>query len=145
MISAIRHSGIVVADLNAALTFWCDLLGFKMNRKMEESGSHIDAMLGLKNVKLTTVKLAAADGNLIELLHYHSHPDKQSWSGRINSTGLTHIALTVTDIDLLFSKLDKAGFFFNSPPQLSPDGSVKVAFCNGPEGLILEFVEMLQK
>ena len=59
MIMQIRHTGLVVADLEVALHFWRDLLGFTVARQMEESGPHIDAMMGLKDVRLTTSKLTA--------------------------------------------------------------------------------------
>ena len=143
MITAIRHAGLVVANLEAALSFWCDLLGFAVTKRMEESGSHIDAMLGLKDVRLTTAKLAAPDGNLIELLYFHTHPDKPMWLGFPNSTGLTHIAMTVKDLDAAFIRLSDAGVKFMAPPQLSPDGYAKVTYCKGPEGVLLELVEVL--
>ena len=143
MITNIRHTGLVVANLENALHFWCDLLGFRVSKRMEESGPHIDAMMGLKDVQVTTVKLAAPDGNLIELLHFNSHPDKPAWEGAPHSTGLTHVALTVTDLEAAWRRLTEAGITFNSPPQNSPDGCVKVTYCRGPEGLLLELVEML--
>jgi len=143
MIIAIRHTGLVVANLEEALNFWCNLMGFTISKRMEESGPHIDAMLGLKDVRLTTAKLAAPDGNLIELLHFHVHPDKPVWQGKPNSTGFTHIALTVNDLDAVFMTLSAAGVKFNAPPQLSPDGYAKVTYCKGPEGVLLELVEVL--
>ena len=105
MIRAIRHTGLVVADLDRALHFWCDVLGFVVERQMDESGPHIDGMMGLHRVRLTTVKLAAPDGNLIELLHFHSHPDKPIWAGEPFSTGFTHIALTVENLDELLNTI----------------------------------------
>ena len=145
MIRAIRHTGLVVADLDRALHFWCDVLGFRVERRMDESGPHIDAMMGLKDVRVTTVKLAAPDGNLIELLYFHSHPDKPSWKGEPYSTGFTHIALTVGDLDQLVLKLSDFGVKFPAPPQLSPDGYAKVTYARGPEGVLLELVEILAK
>jgi len=145
MISAIRHTGLVVADLERALHFWCKVLGFKMVKQMDESGPHIDAMMGLKGVRVTTAKLAAPDGNLIELLRFHSHPDQPQWNGTPNSTGITHIALTVDDLDQLVMKLAQEGVSFPGPPQHSPDGYVKVVYAQGPEGVLLELVEVLAK
>lgn len=144
MIKQIRHVGLVVADLEHALNFWCALLGFSVTKRMDESGPHIDAMMGLKDVRVTTVKLAAPDGNLIELLHFHSHPDQPAWTGTPHSTGFTHIALTVDDLDAVCNKLAEAGVTFNSPPQRSPDGYAKVTYGRGPEGVLLELVEVLQ-
>ena len=73
MIEAIRHTGIVVNDLQKALVFWRDVLEFAVVRQMEEKGPHIDAMMGLEDVELTTVKLSTTDGSMVELLHFHSH------------------------------------------------------------------------
>lgn len=143
MITAIRHVGLVVADLEKSLKFWCETLGFVVSRQMEEFGPHIDAMMGLKDVKVTTAKLAAPDGNLLELLYFHSHPDKQQWEGRPYSTGLTHIALTVQNLDETCRRLQQAGVTFPAEPQRSPDGVAKVIYATGPEGVLLELVEII--
>lgn len=143
MITAIRHTGLVVTDLDRALRFWCDTLGFSVVKKMDESGPHIDAMLGLEGTTLTTAKIAAPDGNLIELLRFHSHPDKPTWTGMVNATGLTHVALTVDNLDVTCAKLATEGVTFRSSPQYSPDGYAKVVFAIGPEGVLLELVEVL--
>lgn len=143
MITAIRHTGLVVADLEGALRFWCDVLGFRVVKRMDESGPHIDAMMGLRDVLVTTVKLAAPDDKLVELLHFHSHPDEPRWNGGPFSTGLTHIALTLPDLDLAYARLSRAGVTFPSLPQRSPDGTVRVIYGIGPEGIILELVEVL--
>jgi catechol 2,3-dioxygenase-like lactoylglutathione lyase family enzyme len=144
MITAIRHTGLVVADLEQALHFWCDVLGFRVAKRMEESGPHLDAMMGLEQVRVTTVKLSAPDGNLVELLHFHSHPDRTAWEGTPHSTGFTHMALTVKDLDAACRTLTAAGVRFSAPPQRSPDGYAKVTYCRGPEGVLLELVEVLQ-
>ena len=145
MIRAIRHVGLVVADLGRSLAFWCDILGFRVVREMDESGPHIDAMMGLKDVRVTTVKLAAPDGNLIEILHFHSHPDKPLWMGKPYSTGFTHIALTVENIEELLPRLIAVGAQAPSIPQFSPDGKVKMLYINGLEGILIELVEILKK
>lgn len=143
MITHIRHMGLVVANLDSALSFWRDLLGFKVEKQMDESGHHIDAMMGLKDVRVTTVKMTAPEGGMIELLHFQSHPDVPEWLGKPYSTGFTHIAMTVVNLDLLFKKLSAAGAEFPAQPQYSPDGEVKVIYCKGPEGVLIELVERL--
>ena len=143
MITQIRHTGLVVANLELSLSFWRDLLGFKVEKQMDETGPHIDAMMGLDDVKVTTVKMSAPDGGMIELLHFKSHPDIPEWLGKPYSTGFTHIAMTVHNLDLVYKKLSDAGVLFPAPPQYSPDGAVKVIYCKGPEGVLLELVERL--
>ena len=144
MTISIRHVGLVVADLEKSLKFWCDTMGFVVSRQMEESGPHIDAMMGLKDVRVTTAKLAAPDGNLIELLKFHSHPDKPAWFGTPYSTGFTHIALTVEKLDELLPRLIAAGAKVSSLPQFSPDGKVKVLYVKGLEDILIELVEIFE-
>jgi catechol 2,3-dioxygenase-like lactoylglutathione lyase family enzyme len=146
MITQIRHAGITVQNLDECLSFFVDLLGFEVMKKMDESGSYIDAMHNLNDVKVTTVKIKAPDGNLIELLKFNSHKVEceESWNGKIYSTGLTHLAFTVEDLEKTFEVLSKNGVHFNAPPQHSPDGYAKVTFCRGPENLFLELVEVIK-
>ncbi len=144
MITAIRHVGLVVSDLEKSLKFWCETMGFVVFRQMEESGPHIDTMMGLKDVRVTTAKLAAPDGNLIELLKFHSHPDRKAWAGSPYSTGFTHIALTVENLDELLPRLIAAGAKVPAPPQVAPNGKVKVLYAKGLEDILIEFVEILE-
>ena len=142
MIQKIRHTGIVVEDLDISIQFYRDLLGFEILKQAEESGMFIDTILGLDAVTVTTVKMTAPNGQLIELLKFHSH-SKQRRSRSVCDIGLTHIALTICDVDLEFERLSKKGIPFLSKPQTAPDGLAKVAFCRAPEGTFIELVEEL--
>ena len=95
---------------------------------MDESGPHIDSMMGLSDVCVTTVKLAAEGGSMVELLKFNSHKDKDKWVGMPFTTGITHIALTLSDIDKAAAKMKDFGVRFPADPQLSPDGKVKVIY-----------------
>jgi len=88
--------------------------------------------------------LAAPDGKLLELLCFHSHPDKPRWAGAPYSTGFTHIALTVKDLDESLRRLEQFGVSIPAQPQLSPDGQVRVIYAAGPEGVLLELVEIVK-
>ena len=142
MIKDIRHTGIVVDDLEVSLHFYCGLLGFQIVRQMEETGVYIDNISSLRNVKVTTVKLISPSGQMIELLKYNSHPTEQE-SREIWEIGISHIAFTVDDLDVEYERLKGKNIQFNSPPQLSPDGYAKVTFCRAPEGTLIELVEIM--
>ncbi len=142
MIKNIRHTGIVVDNLEASLYFYRDLLGFQIEKQMKESGEYIDNISSLRNINVTTVKMASPDGQMIELLHYHSHP-RERRSREICDIGITHVAFTVEDLNNEYDKLKAEGIPFNAPPQLSPDGYAKVTFCTAPEGTLIELVEVL--
>tara|TARA_R110002020_G_scaffold38953_2_gene116590 strand:+ start:294 stop:722 length:429 start_codon:yes stop_codon:yes gene_type:complete len=139
----IRHTGIVVTDLPRAKDFYCDLLGFKVWKEQDEYGSFIDNFSSLKNVLVTTSKMILDNGDMVELLQYKSHPEHPPTDRRLTQIGCSHIALTVSDLDAVYSKFMKEGVSFNSPPQLSPDGKAKVTFCKDPDGNFIELVEEL--
>lgn len=142
MITNIRHTGIVVHDLNSAIDFYQDLLGFEIVKQLEETGGYIDRILGLDGVRVTTIKMAAPGGQIIELLKFHSH-DRKGGPGELYNIGISHISLTVDNLDLEYETLKSKGVEFNAPPQLSPDGLAKVTFCRSPEGVYIELVEDL--
>ena len=142
MIKDIRHTGIVVIDLERSLYFYRDLLGFQIIKQMKEAGDYIDNISSLRNVKVTTVKMSSPSGQMIELLKYHSHPAEQRMR-EICEIGISHIAFTVDDLDMEYERLVDKGIQFNSAPQLSPDGYAKLTFCKSPEGTLIELVEVL--
>lgn len=140
----VRHTGIVVRDLDAALRFYVGILGFEVTAEAEESGERMDAMLRLAGVKVTTVKLQAPGGGMIELLKFASPEWGRPSIGReLCDMGISHIALTVGDLEAEVSRLVYLGVEFLSPRQVSPGGTASVAFCRDPEGNYIELVQEL--
>lgn len=144
--TTVRHAGIVVEDLERSLTFYRDLLGLEVRARADEAGAHLDAMLGLDGVRVTTVKLAGSDGpTLVELLRFEAPATPPRRPLATNTPGPTHIAFTVDDLEGLWRRLDAAGIVFLAPPQSSPDGRVRVTYCRDPEGNFVELVEMVKE
>jgi catechol 2,3-dioxygenase-like lactoylglutathione lyase family enzyme len=143
MTNTTRHVGIVVKDIAKTTDFWTNLIGFKLHIDAKEISPYIDELLGIANPKLRTVKLIDENGFIIELLEFAKYPAKDNWEGNLATTGLTHIALTVSDLESLTTKLKENNYKFISEIKKSPNGSVKVVFVRGPEGLMLELVEPL--
>ena len=142
MIKAIRHTGIVVSNINKSLHFYRDLLGFKIVRDNSEPGEFMDSVLSFENTEVRTIKMEAPDKNLIELLHFKSHPGKPR-SIDIAELGCSHIAFTVDNLDKEYERLLGEGVIFNASPETSPDNYAKVAFCRDPDGIWIELVEVL--
>ena len=143
MTNTTRHVGIVVKDLAKTTDFWVNLIGFNLHIDTKEISPYIDELLGIANPELRTVKLIDVNGFIIELLEFANYPAKDNWEGNLATTGLTHIALTVSDLESLVAKLKENDYKFISEIKNSPNGEVKVVFVKGPEGLMLELVEPL--
>lgn len=140
-----RHVGVVVKDLEKSINFWTEVIGLRIHIDALEPSPYIDRLIGIASPKLRTVKLIDDNKFIIELLEYSSFEVSSEWSGSLASVGLTHIALTVDDLDRLTTKLKIDGYEFISEIQYPPSGLVKVVFVKGPENLMLELVEELKQ
>lgn len=138
----LRHLGITVDNMGESLEFFRDILGFEVVREMDESGEHVDNFTGLRGVKVHTVKMRDHDGQLIELLHYDSH-HRFIHKRDLADIGYSHLAVTVDNLDATLANLAKNGYKPHCEPQFSPDGKVKLTFLQGPDNILIEFVEEL--
>lgn len=143
MTATFRHAGIVVKDMERAVKFYSEVLGFRMVRRMDESGPFISTILKVPGVEVETAKMEGYEAGLLEFLCFKNPPPNTRADVQIYSLGPTHIALTVCDIEKVHSQMKTMGLHFNSAPQVSQDGRAKVAFGQDPEGNWLELVEML--
>ena len=143
MIKAVRHTGIVVRNLDESVKFYRTLGFVEDNRDIEE-GVFIDTVVGLQGAKLEWVKLKAPDGYLLELLQYHSHPEQKNIvKQKSNQLGCSHLAFSVKGINAVCEKIKKIGGSMVNPPALTNDKKVKVAYCHDNEGNLMEIVEVL--
>lgn len=142
-ITNIRHTGVVVSDMEKALKFYRDLLGMEVWWEGRDSSEIVRQITNVPEANIWMVKLKAKDGVSIELLQYLSHPQHVPEAKKSYDAGCNHIALQVDDIDALYVKLISAGIQFHTPPLVSSDGDAKVTYCRDPEGVILELVELL--
>ena len=143
MIKNKRHTGLVVRNLSASIDFY-EKLGLKVWKRQIESGEFISEVVGLDNAEIETAKLKVADGSLIELLEYKSHPTKpllRNYSS--NSHGCSHVAFTVENVEVTAKEIEVFGGSIINPPIISDDGKVKVMYCHDIDGILIEMVEEL--
>ena len=143
MKSGIRHVGIVVQDIQKSINFWRDHFDFSILLDQIEEGPFIEHLLNIPKVKIRTVKMNGQDNSLIELLYFFEKQDIAQWQGTLTSTGLTHLALNINNLNEKIKKLQAHGFKLINQPRKSENGSVLVAFVEGPEGLLIELVEQI--
>jgi catechol 2,3-dioxygenase-like lactoylglutathione lyase family enzyme len=144
MKSGIRHVGIVVQDIQKSINFWRDHFDFSIFLDQIEEGPFIEHLLNIPKVKIRTVKMKGQDNSLIELLYFFEKQDIDQWRGNLTSTGLTHLALNINNLNEKIEKLQFQGFKLINQPRKSENGSVLVAFIKGPEGILIELVESVE-
>ncbi|RTR02033.1 VOC family protein [Halomonas nitroreducens] len=122
------HTMVRVSDLDAALHFYCDLLGLKeISRKDSEKG------------RFTLVFLAApadearAREDRAPMVELTWNWDPETYSGGRN---FGHLAYRVDDIYALCEHLQANGVAINRPPR---DGHM--AFVKSPDGISIELLQ----
>ena len=141
MIKFFHHAAISVTDLERSIRFYCDLLGMKVEWRIDhKKGETFEKIVGLKDVDVSYVMLSGWAGR-IEIFQYHSPlgesypPDKP-----VSDKGITHLGYQVEDIDAVYEMLVGHAVSFNAPPQVVRPG-VKAAYFRDPDGITLEIVE----
>lgn len=143
MKAALRHIGIVVSDLERSIEFYSNFFDFSVQKRMVETGSFISTILGLDDVNVETVKLYSKNtGSCIELLSFSTPQLEERLKVLPYQSGITHFALTVENLDQLYSKMSSI-IKFISEPKVSVDGRAKVVFFHGLDGELVELVELI--
>ena len=144
MAVALRHVGIVVSNMDQAVNIYENLFGCEVVKILSEvKGSYISQLVGIPDVLMKIVILKTKDDNRIELIEYLNTTGKKRMPVFSNDIGASHFAITVVDINNLYKKSANYSIRFLSPPILSPDRYVKVAYAIIMEECIVELVEVL--
>ena len=117
------HSMIRVRDLDAALHFFCDLLGLREVRRSEHAGGRFTLVF------LSTG--AEGDNATIELT-YNWDQEEPYTQGR----NFGHLAYAVDDIYAVSQRLSDGGVTILRPPR---DG--RMAFVRSPDGISVELLQ----
>jgi lactoylglutathione lyase len=116
------HSMVRVRNLDASLRFYCDGLGLKEVRRMENAAG-----------KYTLVFLAADETPEAEIeLTYNWDPEPEYGSSR----NFGHLAFRVADIYATCARLLAMGYTINRPPR---DGHM--AFVRSPDLISIELLQ----
>ena len=124
------HSAIRTRDLNKSLDFYVNVFGFAVREKR-----YVEAH------KTTLVFLKSPNTDFeIELI---ADDNPKPLNDCENS--FAHLAFQSENIDEDAKKIKGAGITFSREPFLSMDKSMKIAFLNDPDGIMIEIIEYLKK
>ena len=143
-INAIGHVGICVSDMETALRFWRDGLGFKVLTDRRFRGSSWKRILEVSELELHT-RIIRRDHLMLELLEFEQ-PGYVGTAERspMNRLGLTHIAVWVSDIDTVARRVVEHGGTLVEETRTAfdhPKLKGKWLICCDPNGVRVELVE----
>lgn len=139
MVGTATHYGLNVSEMERALEFYRDRLGFAVDRRFPISDVQSE-IVGVDGVEGEIVFLDTGDFE-IELISY-SAPDNENVHERApgHDVGIAHLCLTIEDIDGLYEDLQAADVEFVSEPQTVGNGA-QIAYVRDPDGNYVEFYE----
>jgi len=140
MIVGIHHVAVGVPDLERALTFYRDALGFEVVEQTQWAGDNprADRAIGLDRSAAQMVMLKAPNA-FVELWQY-SAPVPQDRRGRPCDYGYPHLCLQVDGIQAEYDRLAAAGMEFVGPPV--DFGIAAAIYGKDPFGNIIELYEI---
>lgn len=137
----IRHIGILVTNIDEAIKFYIDLLGFQIISVDILQGNYLQKLFGLpietNKITLRYIKLSDDNNHILELWEFIEPKD-------IDFSSDAHIAITVNNIDNIYKKLKENNIEIVSEPILIPNTNTKVCFCYDLDKNIIELVEDLK-
>lgn len=138
----LTHIGICVSDLDRALRFYRDGLGFRLRSALEIAGEPTATLLRLRDVDLHALYLER-DGTRIELLHYRSPGHVAGEAPRpMNRLGLTHLSMRVDDLDATLADAVRAGAVVLADSRIDiPAFAAAAVLVTDPDGTIVELVQ----
>jgi lactoylglutathione lyase len=133
--SAFNWVGVAVTDLARSRRFYEELLGFEYQRELvppEEGASRICQVESPANLTAVYLKL---DGFVLELLRFDRPGNPPARHRPMNEPGLTHLSLTVEDLDGIVERTPEYG------GTVLRDTDMRLAICiRDPDGQVIELI-----
>ena len=146
----INHIAVSVSNLEEAIKWYQDILGFTLIREPIEfvaddslTGMAVKDIHGPKLKKMRMAWLTSANQVGFEIFEYvEPKAEKREDSFEYWKSGITHISVTDPDIEGLCKRISESGGRQRSKIwEVVQDKHYKIAFCEDPFGNIIEIYD----
>jgi catechol 2,3-dioxygenase-like lactoylglutathione lyase family enzyme len=146
-VAAVGAIGITVSDLDRAVAFYSDVLGFTKRSQVEVAGAEPERLEGVFGMRARVATLALGSES-IELTQYLAPRGRaMPADSRANDRWFQHIAIVTSDLDRAYAMLRERGVeHASSGPQRLPDwnpnaSGIEAFYFRDPDGHFLELIE----
>jgi catechol 2,3-dioxygenase-like lactoylglutathione lyase family enzyme len=142
------HTGITVSNLEKSLEFWRDVLGFEFSHTAHQTAELAEEITGIPGAEIKLAVLKAPGGHKIELLQYLAPRDRKLAKLRPCDVGFVHVALLVSDLEVVLERIAAAGWKAAGKPQTltsGPNAGKRVIYVRDQDGTTIEFMELPRK
>jgi catechol 2,3-dioxygenase-like lactoylglutathione lyase family enzyme len=137
------HVGITVADLDAAVEFFTRL-GLELEGTGSVQGEFVDTVCGLAGAHCNIAMLRPPDGGSRLELSSFVTPDNLPGTptAMANEVGLRNVSFEVADLDAAVAAVAADGFGLVGGIG-EYEGTVRMAYVRGPEGIVVSLFEQV--
>ena len=143
LITGFNHTSFTVADLDRAVAFWTQALGFRTGSVGTRSGDWQERVTGVAGAELKIAHLFG-HGHHMEFIQYMEGAGERTRL-QPNVTGAAHVCLEVSDIDRAVRSLIGAGATKQGEIADVTTGSAqgcRACYIRDPEGVLIELVQL---
>jgi catechol 2,3-dioxygenase-like lactoylglutathione lyase family enzyme len=141
----IFHAGITVSNLDRAIEFYRDVLGFTVEIEPTDiiEGEEVSKGLGVPKARLRLATLKAGDST-VELLEYLNPSSPIDQPMPPNALGAVHVSFQVDDAEAKMKELEVKGVKFLTSLNYVDEGPLngwRWVYFKDPDGITLELIE----
>jgi catechol 2,3-dioxygenase-like lactoylglutathione lyase family enzyme len=138
MIGEALHYGLNVSDMDEALSFYQDRLGFEVDRRFSISDVQAD-IVGVAGVE-GEITFLNAGGFEIELIAYDA-PENGSVHDHMSGhdVGVAHLCVEVEDVWAIYEALSNEEEFVSEPQSVG--NGAQISYMRDPDGNYVELME----
>ena len=145
----IFHYSFTVSDLEAAIVFYRDLLGFTFVHRQVQDNDYTRRLVGYPDARIEVAQFAVPGERRglsthdLELVWYERPPGRRA-DAEIKDPGQAHLAVAVEDADAMYERLTAAGIRFVSRPNDITEGvnkGGKACYFYGPDDIVHELLQ----
>jgi catechol 2,3-dioxygenase-like lactoylglutathione lyase family enzyme len=146
LVTEVAAVGYTVSDLDRAVAFYTEVLGFQAVRETEVVGAEVERLTGVfgARARIAAVQLGGA---VVELSEYLAPEGRPLPAGvRSNDRSFQHIAIVVSNLDSAYRVLRRHKVRHASTgPQVLPEwnpaaGGIRAFYFKDPDGHFLELI-----
>ena len=142
MITGFNHTSFTVPDLDRAVRFWTEALGFRADSVGERCGDWQERVTGVRGARLKVAHLYGY-GHHMEFIQYLSGATASA-RYEPSMSGAAHVCLEVSDIHATAAKLLAVGATLQGEMAEATTGAVAggwAGYIRDPNGIIIELYE----
>jgi catechol 2,3-dioxygenase-like lactoylglutathione lyase family enzyme len=145
-VKKVEAIGLTVKDMNVAVNFYREVLGFKKISDREISGGDYEKLEGIFGLHFSIVRMQLGD-EIIELTDYLTSGGRSiPQDAKSNDLSFQHIAIVVSDMDKAYRHLRKYNVEHVStapqtlPPTITAAAGIKAFYFHDPDNHNLELI-----